>query len=433
MPDLIVSCDDLDGLAENMPIIFEDNYVSYPTHAHQNGFSFSRGSLMKKSNRSYSINSNNFGDHHKHSVERQSSSSNETAYHGNLLDSNKQLHKRMKKKLVNFDSIDSIGTNKAITLVSYKKMNDHFHDQVSISQQSSIEENVVTRSIQSPTPSSTTTTGYGSVTTSNSELNTQSKLSMIKAELTKSLSSSSSSSPSASIKQTSTFSNNAITNTANGNKQLNEMSVDVNVTTNTISASDLLFGQSFNERAIDVADLSNGVDQIDISMSSLTPTEDNKSLSCVNSNGSMQETPKNTVNKLDFISPSSAFASEPAAQPTDCSIKSRALYESFRGKLNTLERPRYPRDYMKNRNRSTSSNDELALGRLKHSDTLNRNKSIDERQKIFSSANELRKHQYANETPLLSLKSYNLNKHSSMNTSLDSQSLSSVLNDGLYK
>ncbi len=243
IPELIVSCDELDGTPENIPIIFEENYVdSYQlnnSNSHMSSSSSSssftsdhinnqnnsgsapsmntssntRTNILKRSIRnnynSKNIFRRNSSDNNpnnsneiikdERSTASENSNSNSTHSQSSLSASNKQLHKKLRKKTGNSgDSLDQSGSNKAITLVSYKKVNDYFNDQISITKSS--EPQAIASSSTGKNQMSTSAYYPSSVSgTPTSSDNIQSKLSIIKADLAARSSLSSSSSTSSSL------------------------------------------------------------------------------------------------------------------------------------------------------------------------------------------------------------------------------------------
>lgn len=127
IPDLIISCDDLDGLPENMPIIFEENYIPHATSTNGNSFynAFSEkqhqilnvNSMLKRainnntnnssnsSSRSNSTNSfqnparkTSLSSSNEISTENSSSGTGKNSFNGRpLTETNKKLHKKLKK------------------------------------------------------------------------------------------------------------------------------------------------------------------------------------------------------------------------------------------------------------------------------------------------------------------------------------------------
>ena len=232
---MIVSCDELDGAPENIPIIFEENYVdSYQLNNSTGHLSSSSSSSsftsekINNSNNSLTTSSartnilkrsirNNYNSKNlfrRNSTENPNneiakddrstaSESNSVNSQPNLTASNKQLHKKLKKKTGHSgDLLDQSSSNKAITLVSYKKVNDYFNDQVcivkssepqTIASRSSFKTQANSNSYYSSSSSSTPTT------TNDYSSNIQSKLSIIKADLAARSSLSSSSSNSSSL------------------------------------------------------------------------------------------------------------------------------------------------------------------------------------------------------------------------------------------
>ena len=372
MPDLVVACDDLDGVPENIPIIFEDTYVPLNLlSSSSSSSSFTNDHSLSKYNRndiartslkfakSYAGEMNSFNhpkiqrDYHS-SVSSSTENSNSSNHSHKLSQESKQLQKKLKKKLNNGDSFDIAERHKSITLVSYRKVNDYFNDQVTIS-----------TGLDTPSKSS-----LNNSTMSENSANVRSKLSLIKADLANRSSLSSSSSTSSNLAPGTSDS------TASNSKALQSI-IESTVTTHAVSATDLLFGDNFSRaksassennddalfakskeikiglnndeadlnsiggssskassvikldgRDLDLNDISLGVDRIDITPPPQTDNDDN-----------------DEVYKEEGAGQKMATLNLPpgATPPSDCSLKSRVLYESFRGKVSTLERPRRQR------------------------------------------------------------------------------------------
>ena len=286
LPDLIVGCDDLDGVADQLPIIFEEIYVS--DSEYNESCKMSLASFRSDSNirtrRQYERKTS-------HSSNEFSSSSSNPA--------DSKLQKRLRKKALNTgDSVHAYSnSNKSIQLVSYKKKDEYSTDSV-----------------------------FSSEPDLASQSNHQEKLSKIRAELdTKQ--------PASNLSSTKTQLS-TVCSLFQDNKCVDTNSVNANIA----SASDLLFGT-------DKQDVTLALDSIELSEidSSFTSLSDNSNVVC---------TPQSIKNG-----------------PSDASYKSKALYESFRGKISTLERPKmygnmrksllnhsYSLDEQKSRKNSAQSN-----------------------------------------------------------------------------
>jgi hypothetical protein len=453
--ELIISCDDLDGLPESIPIIFEENYLPLSLYgstsssmssqlsalANNNNNSGEQqsititnlnitnsaykdtGSVYTKQPMRSQLNSINFSEassrsnstSSKKNLSRQelNSESGSSLNENSISSSSKNLHKKLKKKLTHGDLIESIDkTNKSITLVSYRKVNDELSsDQTSLINSS-------TNSIKS-TSTTTSATNISdinnqdnnsstSTTTTNNGKDTQSKLLLIKADLANanksalstpytSAASTATALSSSSSTSTSNNKNNSNNNISNSNKGLHSI-IESTVTNYAASATDLLFGQSFSEkstetpkrldkqlslkseydepfghstilesnnqkslsnndlpsfdvknglfnlngeviqeRGIDVNELLEGMNQIDISLVSETSSIDRSANQQQNADQSVD---LNYGTERHEASVSKAAAAAVAIESIDCSVKSKALYESFRGKVSTLERPK---------------------------------------------------------------------------------------------
>ena len=246
-----MSCDDLDGIPENMPIIFEENYVDLyqlnNSNSHLSSSSSSSSFTSDQMINSNNINSNGSNNtnttsmasatrtsilkrsirnnyNSKNLIRRNSSdnpnsediiprdelqssvsensNSNSTNSQSSLTASSKNLHRKLKKKTgASGDSLDHhTETNKAITLVSYRKTNDYFNDQVTIGKPSELSASAATAMTKSSV--STSSSIYANISTPDNSNNIQSKLSIIKADLAARSSLSSSSSTSSSISNT---------------------------------------------------------------------------------------------------------------------------------------------------------------------------------------------------------------------------------------
>lgn len=273
LPELAVSCDELDGLPDQLPIVFEENYVlnSAPKLDHQN----STGGISTNSNHTdkffstysqFSVRSRGSGKNSQSSSTENSTTNAHSDAPG--LNSSKKLHKKLKKKLLSTGDVflDSNTSKRAITLVSYKKTATD--DQLNLHGSS----------------------GSGSIATEQIDLNSSLNSSMMSRA-----------------------------NSVNSHhKKLSQIKADLLNSNNSSS--------EFKDAkpSADDSNLSFGLDQLDLS-------NINNSSSNLNAND-------------DYVSDGcedeqacSKDANE-AAAPVDFSIKSRALYESFRGKMNTLEK-----------------------------------------------------------------------------------------------
>ena len=206
LPELIVACDELDGTSENIPIIFEDNYVSsteYSANSNNNNASspissnssvFSSSDSMPKKN-GYSnavfMRANSLRSSVSSKQDRKGSvSSNEMSVNSanqSLSESSKQLHKKLKKKVINGDVITS-ERKKAVQLVSYRKVNDYFNDQVSLTNSSTLASS--STDIENANSGSSTSVGSGGNASfcESQQTSVQSKLSQIRADLSHSFS-----------------------------------------------------------------------------------------------------------------------------------------------------------------------------------------------------------------------------------------------------
>jgi len=185
----------------------QNNSASAPS---MNTSSSTRANILKRSirnnynsknlfRRNSSDNPNNEITKDERSTASENSNTNSTHSQSSLTASNKQLHKKLRKKTGNSgDSLDQSGSNKAITLVSYKKVNDYFNDQISIVKTSE-SRNIPSSSTGKNQMSASTYYSSSSSGTPTTSDNIQSKLSIIKADLAARSSLSSSSSTSSSL------------------------------------------------------------------------------------------------------------------------------------------------------------------------------------------------------------------------------------------
>jgi hypothetical protein len=274
--------------------------------------------------------------------------------------SSKHLHhKKTKKKTASTsaDFLDTSGSTKAITLVTYKKTNDFFNnDQVSIYASGSGTMSEVSSRVSTPivesrcqhfqmgqTTAITTSTG-------DNLLNIQSKLSIIKADLVARSMSVSSSSSSTSSSNSNTNSNaNSNANSNHPNKGLQSI-IESTITSQPQSATDLLFGietnslnSSLNEKQTKTTQQHN---KKELDLNDIQIGLDTKTSMPNNSSSPISRELNDKIKDLNFNK------NAELAGPSDCSFKSRVLYESFRGKSSTIERPKRHRQSILN---STSS------------------------------------------------------------------------------
>jgi hypothetical protein len=188
--------------------------------------------------------------------------------------------------------------------VSYKKNNEHFKDQIDLKLEQSASKTHLDR------------------------------LSQIKAELS-----------SSNLITSASDSNNSLNNNGQSVKRsLNQLMNQDNNLNQVQSASDLLFGPEPSpsktaadnlSESIDLNDVSLGVQELDLS----TKSQDN------NNNNNNSTTMDVFTNEEDTLAPLQSNTNKNNTnsndEPVDFSMKSRALYESFRGKVNTLERHPY--------------------------------------------------------------------------------------------
>ena len=464
MPDLVIACDDLDGIPENIPIIFEDTYVPLNLlSSSSSSSSFTNDQSLSKYNRndiartslkiakSYAGEMNSFNPKkiqrdYNSSVSSSTENSTSSNHSQKLSQESKQLQKKLKKKLNNGDSFDIADRNKSITLVSYKKVNDYFNnDQVTIS-----------TGLDTPSKSS-----LNSTINSENSTNVRSKLSLIKADLANRSSLSSSSSTSSNLAPG--------TSDSTANSKALQSIIESTVTTHAVSATDLLFGDNFSRtksvssenddvivknkeikislnndeadlnsigsskassvikldgRDLDLNDISIGVDRIDITPPPQTDNDDN-----------------DEVYKEEGASQKMATLNLPpgATPPSDCSLKSRVLYESFRGKVSTLERPRRQRKSILNSSianvaSSTSSYEDSMSQHKKSSTTLTMNSNDSNSTSTHTADNEflsnaisaIKQNQESSTSSSRTLK-----KQLTINS--DKYALSSIFNESLLK
>ena len=379
LPDLVVSCDELDGLPENIPVIFEDNYVLSPQGSLANyspssstssnlssSDSFTKQSKMSVFQRSFNSKSksdasnkekefasNKELDQQQRAVSISISSNEYSSSSLQMSDSNKQLHKKLKKK-VHGDSFDQIEKNKSIQLVSYRKVNTDFElEFMSTATSSSTSEG----STSSVGTESTTLTATTTTTT------VQSKLNKIKAELA-----SRGSTPASvhrsqnlhSITESKVFSQ-ACTATDLLKRNLTKHNTELFLKQQTVDLSNML-GRShmMDEKAkLNCKSLTNLTDPNEfVEQGAVFGSADDKE-SSFNSESFIgpaldltDPTSELTDQTLDLDEVAicldeskdelnaAAASMDKNDRPSDCGFKSRALYESFRGKPSTLERPR---------------------------------------------------------------------------------------------
>lgn len=327
----------------------------------------------------------------------------------------------------------------------------------------------------------------------NSARNIQTKLSLIKADLINSASANSATTSVSSSVSTSSASSAASSSSSTSNlnscpsKNLHSIiESTINVSTHMASASDLLFGSTTNQqqapvvkkqdsidesisennnnnnKSIDLADISIGINQLDVkSCDSYDDDNDVRVPSDSKLNTSdKNQTPTNNQNSNNHnTTTTNNNANNANIPPSDCSFKSRVLYESFRGKNSTLERPKnhhtrrsiltstssvgansnvntifdehHHNENRKNSNHSTSSQNENDL-----------NKSVDSSRTLSqyrsNNSTEYKRNNSENgqssnmNTPVSTNRTKTLlRKQLTINT--DNSSLSAVLNENIYK
>jgi trimeric autotransporter adhesin len=486
LPELIISCDDLDGSPENIPIIFEDNYVSSNNEQQQysplssNSFIFSSNdSVARKNSTSLMFMRQNSLRSSTASKQRKSSfSSNEmsmtSAQHQqqqqqHLSDSSNKLHKRLKKKIINGDVITN-DKKKAVQLVSYRKVNDYFNDQVSVNTGSTVASTTNTDS-----GGSSNSVGSGNSFLDSQQNSVQSKLNKIKADLSTRVLTPPGSHRNISSSISNNNSNNSSLQSIIESKQLNKQAA---------SATDL-FRKNFNQnnqngenspsttvKLIKQQSVSNSTSNNQENLenkpsfqsltnlssttsdySSMTPPNNNhKTTTDNNEHDYLDNEIPDTLNQIDIsiksddttlsdttnsdqFSTSENKNNNNKQGPSDCSFKSRALYESFRGKPSTLERPRAKsrmnlgnltnNDTLMKRNRDTSKKTIAEfLAMEDEDDDLIENRLEKSINSIQIDDNKLRKTSTGRViTPL--------KRQLTINT--DKNSLSAILNENLFK
>ncbi len=252
LPNLTISCDDIDGLPEQIPIIFEENYFTF-------------NDCCKFSNTKIP---NDYIESTSKIISESESIQSDSSTHS----INKNINKRLKKKIhSSIDILSESNHKQPITLVSYKKNNDDFADNIDLK--------LVPKNLSSN--------------------DHKIKISQIKADLNKE-------------KET--------------EKKHSEdlFPITTHDSTQNFSSGEniLLSENNINYRFLkeESTKIRNEFDD------SLSELENKLSL---HSNKSLKEADK----KFKLVS--DEF---PIQHPVDFSLKSRVLYESFRGRTNTLER-----------------------------------------------------------------------------------------------
>lgn len=487
MPEMIVCCDDLDGLPENMPIIFEENYValnSNVSHGKHSINPFANHSSSKSSNFILSllnnsnsrnaaasinavnaINSRSDSFNSKKSVKsnrkgsQSSSTENSTASSNSnitvdLSSADKKLHRRLKKKLVNSgDSfVENYETAKSITLVAYRKTDDYFNDKVTIS----------TSSASSSTTATSPTENFdNSITNLNK---TQTKLSLIKADLANKT-------PGGAIRLQETASAPSQVSMSQHRGSIKSAIETKIANSYAASASDLLFNdnkQPSEERKMkDMNDLSNGLNQIDLSFNTSNDESgnrmDNSAKLVGDLSASLNEEKTIDCKLTSHHENENAKLTATTSAPPDCSFKSRVLYESFRGKNSTLERPkRLARRSILNSNASSedtasvgftsenrknstvsapnplhnfdeskgSHNNETKIANILYANAVSSNKNTRGSIRSVSDSTQLTSVSTPSKQPSISSKT-KLKKQLTINS--DRQSLSSIVSESVYK
>lgn len=458
----------MDGTAENIPIIFEDNYVSNtelsnvsssPISSNSSVFS-SSDSMAKKNiifNRANSLRSSITSKQRKGSV-----SSNENSAPNQLSESSKQLHKKLKKKIINGDVITN-DRKKSVQLVSYRKVNDYFNDQVSMGAAAS-SCNTDSENVNSGGSSTSVGSGNNSFYDSQSQQSSiQSKLNMIKADLStrvltppgshRNLNSNQNSSLQ-SIIETKQLNKQAASATDlfkksfNKGNHLDNLSSSPKVTPklikqqSTCSNTEENYGNKPNFQSL--TNLSSATTS---DYSSATTSNENNPDSYQSSTAeqeSLEADIADSINQIDLSINSDETCStipdlEPNENipnqnnlsvkqgPSDCSFKSRALYESFRGKPSTLERPR-TKSRM-NITSLTNNNDTLVRKNRDTKKTIAEFLAMDDDEEDFNEKEiknvDLARRQSINK------KIVTLKRQLTINT--DKNSLSAILSESLFK
>jgi len=418
LPELIAACDELDGTPENIPIIFEDNYVSCIEYANTNASSsspvssnssvFSSSDSMTKKNgqnNTVFMRANSLRSSVSSKQGRKGSvSSNEMSVNSanqSLSESSKQLHKKLRKKVINGDVITN-DRKKAVQLVSYRKVNDYFNDQVSLTNSSTLaSSNTDIENVNSGGSSTSVGSGGNTSLCESQQTSVQSKLSQIRADLSTRvltppgshrnihLVNSNNNSNSNSNNNSNSNSNNSSLQSILESRPLNKQAASAtdlfkksfnrtynpeNLSSSPLMATKLIKQQSVttgpsnteenyenkpsfqsltnlssatsdysssatnsnesnpneiyqanaSEQELDV-EITDSINQIDLSINSDETGSAISDMESVGVNDNGKHTGPNNSNKQG---------------PSDCSFKSRALYESFRGKPSTLERPK---------------------------------------------------------------------------------------------
>lgn len=435
LPNLIVSCDDLDGVPETIPVIFEDNYVtsvsncspSLSVSSNQSSTEsisrkdkkFDKHTFLRSFNSSLKNNSGkqSLSNKELNQNRKSSFSSNENSTNSlHLPDSSKQLHRKLRKKLSNNgDCIDQNEGNSTIQLVSYRKVNNEIEGKKNSNGEESISKT------SSETPSFGTTT--------------QSKLSLIKAEL------SSRGSTPAINRINNLHSINESQNITESNKRRNltKQQTDYILLKNqdndmgnelmescksliNLTCSD----ETFQSETIKKDDSSTSIDHDTLDQDSALELDaiaigiDEKldnSLNLTNTCGDDEGEIQILKNKLI----TNLVTEEQNNGPMDCSFKSRALYESFRGKPSTLERPR-----QKKRISSIGHTNSLS-STPQTSEKINKKISYDE---LISKNHEANEISTKNNEQKSIIKKNGLSRQLTINT--DKNSLSAVFHESVY-
>lgn len=455
IPILTLECVDLDGINENMPIIFEENYIqinienttttnantssknhqlnvfkqphsidqnnkhanSFPNVLNKLSISTTNTFLQPASVLAANINEKPVLTTRSSSVTSSSSSSSasnatngDTTYCGGNIKKTKSKEFLKKSKKSNCDIIASADVN-SIKLVSYRKFND---DSL----------------IYEPTVKDVDTSGLTCGLVKN-ELTASLPVKLINLNNKKRL-----------FKKSSVDDENLVSNSNEMNQTEGHVNSEITVANRVVDTGSCrssscieikkeisihsLPNIDFNERAIDV-DLvepqiineskpATGVVSSTGGSSSSTSSSSSASASTINASNDIIDS-NNNANML--------------APPSDCSFKSKALYESFRGRTNTLDRRRMKQN-INNVNTSIREDDKQRLGELVTSTTatvtsilkepLNNVNATSTPIKATSKNNEKLQQQEISST---------LTKQLSLNS--DSNALTPVVNDSLFR